>query len=390
MSNRARLVLVVAVAACGGDPSTPKDAAPTDDFDRSAMLAHLATNVFTPWHAEFASAAAALPPAIAAHCDALDAGQGATTVDAMRTAFARAIDAWQRPEAVLVGPAAMDMKTLRGLVYGWPNLSACEIDRDVASRWADPSSYDVTREFVSTRSLAAIEFLLYPPTDNHSCLGPPAGWTELGANLPRARCRLAHVIAVDVAAQGATLADAWTASYADELANAGKGSSIPSAQLGINLVSDGIFFVDKMVKDMKLGEAAGIAVNVCDAVGAPCDREVELRFSDRSSFAIRANLEATRTVFTGEVPGGATGPGFDDFLIAVGHSDVAQRMTAALDDAIAKANALPDSFLTALTTRYSDVAALHAATKLFTDDLKSQFLTLLSLEIPDDVAADND
>ena len=390
MSNRARLVLVMAVAACGGDPSTPKDAAPTDDFDRTAMLAHLANNVFTPWHTEFATAAAALPPAIAAHCDALDAGQGATTVDALRTAFGRAIDAWQRPEAVLIGPAAMDMKTLRGLIYGWPNLSACEIDRDVASRWADPSSYNVANEFVSTRSLAAIEFLLYPPTDNHSCLGPPAGWTELGANLPRARCRLAHAIAVDVAAQGATLAETWSSTYADELANAGHGSSIASAQLGVNIVSDGLFFMDKMVKDMKLGEAAGIAVNVCDAVGTPCDREVELRFSDRATFALRANLIATRTIFTGDVPGGVTGPGFDDFLIAVGHPEIAQRMVGELDDAVAKANALPDSFFSALTTRYSDVAALHVVTKNFTDDLKSQFLTVLALEIPDDVAADND
>ena len=381
MFQRARLSVVVVVAACGGEPSTPKDA-PPDGFDRGAMLAHLAQHVFLPWHTTFAQTSAELPVAIAAHCDALDAGQGTATLPAVQAAFARAVDAWESPEAVLVGPAAMDMKTVRGFIYGWPNLSMCELDRDVASRWANPSSYDVANEFVSTRSLSAIEFLLYPPNANHNCLGPPAGWNELGANLPRARCRLAHAIAVDVAAQGAAIAETWTSSYADELATGG--------HLGVNIVSDGMFFMDKMVKDMKLGEAAGIAVNACDTVAAPCDREVELRFSDRATFALRANLAATRLVFTGDVPGGASGPSFDDFLVAVGHPEIAQRMVATLDDAIAKADALPDSFLTALTTKYADVTTLHALTKAFTDDLKSQFLTVLALEIPDDVAADND
>jgi hypothetical protein len=94
-------------------------------------------------------------------------------------------------------------------------------------------------------------------------------------------------------------------------------------------------------------------------------------------------------VFTGTTPAG-DGPAFDDFLIAVGSSDVATRMTASLDNAIAKANALPDSFLGALSTNYQAIVATHAAVKLFTDDLKSQFLTVLALEIPDDVAADND
>jgi hypothetical protein len=144
-----------------------------------------------------------------------------------------------------------------------------------------------------------------------------------------------------------------------------------------------------MVKQMKLAEAAGIAVNACQTVEEPCVREVELRFADRSTFAIRHNLAAFRAVFTGTTAS-TDGPGFDDFLIALGHSDVAARMTASIDAAVAKADALPDSFLGALANDYAAVAATHTALKAVTDDLKSQFLTLLALEIPDDVATDND
>lgn len=380
------------LAACGGGTTPNQDAAP-DNFDRSALLAHLATNILLPAQTAFAAQAAALPAAIAAHCDALDLATPGTTLDAARAAMATTVDAWQRAEAMLVGPAAMDNATLRGWIYGWPLLSPCEIDRDVAGRWADPASYDVSTQLVNARSLTAIEFLLYPPSDLHNCVATPAGWDTLGADLPRARCRLAHALAVDVAAQGVALETAWRAdggNYVGELAGAGQaGSSIPSAHAGVNLVSDAVFYVDEVVKDMKLAEAAGIAVNACETVQTPCEREVELRYADRATFAIRDNLAALREVFTGTTPT-SDGPGFDDFLIAVGHPELAARMTTNLDAAIARAAALPDSFLGALATRYDDVVATHVAVRLFTDDLKSQFLTVLALEIPDDVAADND
>jgi len=48
------------------------------------------------------------------------------------------------------------------------------------------------------------------------------------------------------------------------------------------------------------------------------------------------------------------------------------------------------SFLAALANDYAAVVDMHAAVKLFTNDLKSQFLTVLALDIPDDVASDND
>ncbi len=398
-TSPARLLTVLAsalaaAAGCDGAGVTKHDAfVPTDDFDRRAMLAHLGTDVLLPMQREVAATAQLVPPAIAAYCDALDAGTVGTTLDAARAAFVDAIDAWEAAEAVLVGPAAMDNKTLRGLIYSWPLISPCELDKDTASRWANPAGYDVNAELVNARSLSAVEYLLYPPSDSHNCSQPPAGWTALGADLPKARCRLALVLATDAAAKAQQLATAWEpdgGNYVAQLATAGtSSSSFPSAHAAVNVVSDGLFYVDSMVKQMKLAEAAGIAVNACQTVQEPCVREVELRFADRATFAIRRNLGGFRAVFTGTTST-TDGPGFDDFLIALGHQDVADRMTASIDAAIAKADALPDSFLTALASNYGDVSATHAALKAITDDLKSQFLTLLALEIPDDVATDND
>ena len=383
---RTELVVVVVGALVGcSDGSSQRDAAlPTDDFDRRAMLAHLATNVLLPIQAAVESSTAPLPNAILAYCDALDGGAVGSTLDDARAALGRAIDAWQAADAVLVGPAAMDEKAIRDRLYAWPLLSPCELNKDIASHWADPASYDVTTELVSTRSLTAIEFLLFPQSDAHGCLTAPPSWDTLPKD--RARCRLAQVIAGDVAQQAQALHTAWRpdgGNYTAQLVE------MANPHAAVNLVSDALFYMDTMVKDMKLGQPAGIVLNVCDAMQTPCVLEVETRFADRGTFAIRANLAATRQVFTGTTPAGE-GPSFDDFLAALGHEDVATRMIASLDAAIADAAALPDSFLAALSTSYAQVVATHAATKAFTTDLKSQFLTLLALEIPNDVATDND
>lgn len=372
-------------AACSA-PSEKADA-PNDGFDRRAMLDHLAHDVLLPMQADFDAKAQLVSPAIGAYCDALDSGNIGATRDAAVAAWAVAVDAWERADAVLIGPAAMNEKDLRYKIYAWPLLAPCGLDRDTAARWIDAGSYSVAAQPPNERSLLAIEYLLFTTATMYTCPLEPTGWSALGGDLPRARCRLAQAIAVDVATQAATLHTAWRAdggNYVNELANAGN-SSIPSAHEGVNRISDGIFYVDRVVKDMKVAEPAGIATNSCNSVQTPCLAEIELRMADRATEAIRANLAALRDVFVGQ-----EGVGFDDFLRAVGQGELADRMVANLDGAIAKANALPESFVGALETNYGAVVATHAAITLFTDDLKSQFLTVLALDIPDDVAADND
>src|SRR5262249_6692551 len=105
------------VAGCDGDPPRA-DAAP-DGFDRPAMLAHLGQQVLLPIQEAFAERAAAVAPAIEAYCAALDAGPPGPTLDAARAAWRGAVDAWPAAEALLVGPAVADMRTLRERIYAW-------------------------------------------------------------------------------------------------------------------------------------------------------------------------------------------------------------------------------------------------------------------------------
>lgn len=359
MARHALLGLALASAACGSGGGDPVDAR-DDGFDRAAMLARIADEVLIPAHEELATRAAALRDATAAGCDAT-----------AQQAWRDTLDVWQPIDAVLVGPAAMDDKVLRDRIYAWPLHATCGVDREVTAYWADPGAYDVTVELANVRSLAAVEYLLFNTSTAHTCAAPPNGWDALGADLPAARCGLAAAIAADVATATALARDGWADYRADFVA---------SGMAGENLVSDALFFVDRMVKDMKIGEAAGIQINACGTIEEPCLREVEHLYADHAIPAIRANLRGLADVW----------PGFDEHLRAVGAVELADRMSASLDGAIAAADAVPDSFLGALSDDRDLVVALHVAIKVFTDDQKSQFLTVLGLEIPDDIAADND
>jgi predicted lipoprotein len=329
--------------------------------------------------------------AIDAYCTALDGGTDDPT--AARAAWRTAMDAWEYAEAIGVGPAESNFEAIRNRIYGWPLFAPCSVDQDVMVRWQTPASYDVSTRLDNARSLASVEYLLFYTDATSSCAIAPVGWDALGADRPKARCALAATIAADVAATTEALAVAWRptgGNFRDQLALAGtSGSSIETEREAVNMVSDGLFYVDKMVKDMKLGESAGIAINSCGTVGEPCLREVEHRFADHATPAVRINVRALRAAFTG-VTATAEGPGFDDYLTAVGAGDFATAMVVDIDEAIAAADALPDSFLGALTDSRPAVVALHTATKDITDDLKGQFLTVLGLDIPDDVAGDND
>jgi hypothetical protein len=82
---------------------------------------------------------------------------------------------------------------------------------------------------------------------------------------------------------------------------------------------------------------------------------------------------------------------FDDLLVAMGAGELATRVVADVDAAIAVADALSDdSLAVALANDKASVAALHAAIKKVTDALKTEIVTVLDLEIPKVVEGDND
>ena len=400
-SPLARAALAALVAAgCGGggggngDGDGERADARPDAFDRQAMMAHLASEVFYPTYVAFEARAGELETAATAWCDALGTAGEADALEGARDAWRAAMVEWQHAEMMLVGPASMTEGALRDAVYSWDSVSTCAVDQEVNKVHTDPGGFAIST-LPNRRGLDALEYVLFTASLDHTCpsQAAPAGWNDVPDEERRAaRCGYAALAAADVAVSAGAIERGWSPDGGNYLAelSAGSGSSLTPQQAANLLSSAMILSLDQMTKDMKLADPAGISDSSLCALGEPCPAELESPHARHGRQNVIANLTGFRMVFTGDREEGAGGPGFDDFLRGLGAAELAEQMEGNIDAAIAATEAVPDPLEEAITGDREAVVAAHAAVKAVTDDLKSQFLTVLGLDPPSGGESDND
>lgn len=324
---------------------------------------------------------------------------GAAEREAARGAWGEVIDAWQRLEPLQVGPAGPSTlpggRDLREHIYAWPLFSRCLIDQNTVSEAYLAADFEAT-SLVNVRGLGAAEYLLFHETPDNGCaasasINAGGAWAAIDATTLAAR-RAAHasVVAGLVAQRATALSTAWAASgenFAAQLAGAGQGGKVyPTEQLALNALSDALFYVEKQAKDAKLGRPLGLV----DCTTPTCPEALESRFAKRSRRHVRNNLIGLRRVLLGCGEGGA-GVGFDDLLTGVGAEPVASRLRASFEAALLAIDAIGDESLEqALANDKDSVQAAHAALRDLTDVMKTDFITVLDLDLPKVVEGDND
>ncbi len=369
-------------AGNGADPTTP--------FSKAALLGAIA-DCAEERYREFDQLASML--------DERSRGAGPTLADfgVVREAWLLVMTKWQEVEMFRFGPMARSVdpggRDIRDQIYGWPLVSRCGIEERIVSQSYD--SPDFGTALISVRGLAAFEYAAFYEGSDNACsefstINAHGTWAALGAS-EIARRKLAYVGAVsrDVSAHAHALVTAWAplgGNFRAELLGAGaQGSLFASEQKALNAVSDALFYIELEAKDLKLARPLGLG-----DCGAPsCPEAVESLYARQSTTHLRHNLVGFRKLFQGCEPGYG-GFGFDDWLRAVGASNLADDMLAALaraEDAVAT---LDPPLEQALVTDPSKVMAVYTAFKGLTDLLKADFVTTLNLELPKSTQGDND
>lgn len=389
----------VPTVTAGPDAGAPPDAGPDGatevepggPFTKAALLKATADCALGRYR-EFEAAARSFQEAARAYAQA----PGDASGQSARGAWVAAIASWQQAELFRLGPAARTgepgAQDLRDQIYAWPLLSRCKIDEQlVAQTYAQPT---FASSLINTRGLSAAEYVLFNASSGNACsnfsvINAQGGWAALGADeLTRRRAAYAAAIADDVVSRATTLVQAWEpggGNFHAELAGAGAGSkTYATDQDALNAVSDALFYLEKEVKDLKLGRPIGLI----ECFTGTCPEAVESPLARVSTAHIRANLAAFRRSFAGCADG--VGVGFDDWLRAVGAADLADRMLAALAKAQASADALDPPIEQSIVSDPAKVAALHADVKALADLLKTEFVTVLNLELPKSSEGDND
>lgn len=351
----------------------------------------------------FGACAQAQAAAFAPTADALEVAIRAAQTDpaaleAARAAWRTAMDAWQVNELLQFGPggpkARAGGKDLRDNVYSWPLGGRCAVEEKLVDKSYEGGA--LASALVNVRGLLALEYLLFSDATENAC-APTAAinangtWSALGpTELAARRLAYAHEAAALLGPKAREIETAWSPSggnFLGEFTSAGKGSrTYGSDAIAFNVVSDSLFYLEYELKDMKLAHPLGL--RNCES--ATCPEDVESPLAKHGKTQVRQNLVGARLLLEGCGAQNA-GLGFDDMLVALGQDRLARDMTQGLAAAIAATDAIQgDDLAAAITTQRPQVDALYAAVKGVTDRLKTDFVSVLDLEIPRLVEGDND
>jgi predicted lipoprotein len=368
----------------GADPTTP--------FSKAALLAAVADCAIDRYR-EFRDLAAQLEQKARA---AAPIGAG-PELTAVREAWLLTMKKWQEVELFRFGPMARSIdpggKDLRDQIYGWPLVSRCGVEERMVIKAYENADFGTS--LINVRGLAAFEYAaFYEGADNacseFSIINAHGTWAALGAGeIARRKAGYAAALGRDVLAHASDVVEQWSPSggnFRAELVGAGQQSATyPSEQKALNAVSDALFYIEQEAKDWKLARPLGLT----DCATPTCPEALESPYARQSTGHLRSNLAGFRLIFQGCGPGNG-GFGFDDWLRAVGASELADNMLGALKGAEDAVDSMDPPLEQALVTDPAKVMAVHTAFKALTDLLKVDFVTTLNLELPRSTQGDND
>jgi predicted lipoprotein len=311
---------------------------------------------------------------------------------AARAAWRNALRTWSRAELFQFGPAASSAmsagkdlyqgKGLRERIYAWPAATRCRVEEQILEQ-----ASDLEGAFVSGRGLFALEYLLFYENTDSAC--PAEGrvareWNALSAEEINAR-KLAYaaVLVKDIRAQVDALLDAWNpnpdrGNFKPTFVSA---SGYPSEQEAMNVLGWALIYIEREVKDWKLGIPAGYTLSA--PVTGP-----ETPFARVDTDTVRANLHGFRALFQGCAADGS-GLGFDDWLAKANHAELADDIIAAYGEAQAKLDATPQLH----EASSAEIEAAYQALRKLTNLLKGDLFgagSPINLKLPANVEGDTD
>lgn len=379
---------LLSLTSCPGKPA-PQNEGP----DRTQLLTAFADCALSS-SAEFETAAVALHT----QTQAWVANPGAQSLQSAQVAFHEAMDAWQVLEVVRFGPASgitiAGGQDLRDQIYSWPLVSRCSVEEELVAKGYEREDFGAL--LINRRGLAALEYLLFYEGADTACAATSpivanGSWASLPADEHQRRKRAyAARITGDLVARASALRTAWEpagGNFHQTLASpGGSNKTFATSQQALNAVSDAMFYIEAEVKDMKLAGPLGLR----DCGPNVCPELLESRFAHRSRRNIERNQEGVRRLMFG-CGANREGQGFHDLLVSSSAQHTAQRLLDADEKfAAALAQLAPLELNEALTADTAKVRAVHDALKLSTDLLKTEFSTVLDLELPMSVEGDND
>jgi len=200
-------------------------------------------------------------------------------------------------------------------------------------------------------------------------------------DLRERKARYAAAISADLRTQSQALIDAWSPSGDNFLESFKLAQGYPSEQEALNVLGWALIYVEREMKDWKLGIPAGYTMT------APVSL-AETPYAGLGTEALRENLRGFRALFQGCGAQGE-GIGFDDWLEDAGHGELSGMIIEAYDASQRALDALPPMPMASKEQLDSAYMTLRVLTNLLKGDLFGAG-SPLGLKLPASVEGDTD
>jgi len=300
-------------------------------------------------------------------------------------AWVSTMGAWQKLELLQIGSLASSLdsdqgRDLRDEIYSWPTVNPCRIDQEtVLETWMETDFFSIS--LVNIYGLDSLEYLLFAPVETvcPSQVSPVSDgtWDDLGEQgVLRNRAKYAVSLHQNITENLHRLSEEWSSEDWQDSA-----TDIEWFQNTFNA----LFYLESKIKDRKLAQPLGIK----DCSKERCLDEEEGVYSDLSLLWIQQNLQGFELLFTMN-----NGVGFDDLLRSLGYEDLATSLLEELEKAkdmvahLSERNT--DSLVQAIEAEPEKIEELIESLSTISSLLRVDISTILELEIPTEVAGDND
>lgn len=372
-----------------------------DRFDRATLVRRYVDDMLLPALTQFEQASVVLEEKTVTYAGALEEdGDAANAKSEAQQAWRDAMAVWQTIEMMQVGPLGMPGvmmagEGMRDEIYSWPTVNPCAIDQQLVAHGFSEDGY-FTQKLVTLSGLDALEYVLFTTSSDNACPAPATinaqgEWAALSTEeVTRRRAGYAAALARDLRQKAERLRARYTtegSGFRTALLEPGTaGSPYDSFAEVVDQIFAAMFYLELQVKDRKLAVPLGLHI---DCASTSCPEQIESRASRRSMQNIRENLQAFQQIFSGD-RADDSGLGFADYLREVGADDLATTMSQNVDSALDLFTTSDVDLETLLTSDRARAEALHAAIKTITENIKSQMISVLNLEVPLEGAGDND
>ena len=409
LKNTLLLLVFLTLIACvsENENSESTSSSVNETFDFTGMIANYADEVIIPSYQNFSNEIKALngpSGPIATYCNSIGQANEASDLETAQIAWRSAMTTWQGAETILVGPALDNGGQLRNKIYSFFSnapLSACAVDQAVVL--AQDPQFDILSRSNNQRGMDTLEYLLFNNDLTHNCpaqIVETQNWNALSLeDRANQRCDFAKIIIDDIEDTSEDLVNAWAPT-----GNNYRSTFIDPNNISTSFesLSDALFYIELEAKDAKLGIPTGIN-NGCSEL--TCIESAESSYSDSGLANIKANLNGFKNALTG-----INGLGFDDIVAAKGFSSVTQEFLSNVTKAINLIDSMDDTLLEQvqqIENSGSDtdclnsqanpegvqtvpVCSLHGYLKRISDSLRTEFITIVDVDLPTRAGGDND